>query len=106
MVTFTRVPYGEAARRARLQDRIVYAGLIAIAALLIGILVWVRALNQKPPGDADGLLRLCSPSSFSTSAVMMWMVIRSVGGVMRTPGSKQCTCNEKRRQFSFPPGEQ
>ncbi len=61
MVTFTRVPYGEAARRARLQDRIVYAGLIAIAALLIGILVWVRALNQKPPGDADGLLRLCSP---------------------------------------------
>jgi kynurenine 3-monooxygenase len=40
MVTFTRIPYGEAARRARLQDRIVYAGLIAIAALLIGILVW------------------------------------------------------------------
>ena len=40
MVTFTRIPYGEAARRARLQDRIVCAGLIAIAALLIGILVW------------------------------------------------------------------
>ncbi len=40
MVTFTRIPYGDAARRARLQDRIVYAGLIAIAALLIGILVW------------------------------------------------------------------
>jgi kynurenine 3-monooxygenase len=40
MVTFTRIPYAEAARRARLQDRIVYAGLIAIAALLIGILVW------------------------------------------------------------------
>jgi len=35
MVTFTRIPCGEAARRARLQDRIVYAGLIAIAALLI-----------------------------------------------------------------------
>ncbi len=39
MVTFTRIPYAEAARRARLQDRIVYASLIAITALLIGILV-------------------------------------------------------------------
>ena len=39
MVTFTRIPYAEAARRARLQDRIVYASLIAIAAFLIGILV-------------------------------------------------------------------
>jgi kynurenine 3-monooxygenase len=39
MVTFTRIPYAEAARRARLQDRLVYAGLIAIAALLIGILL-------------------------------------------------------------------
>lgn len=40
MVTFTRIPYAQAARRARLQDRIVYASLIAIAALLIGILIW------------------------------------------------------------------
>jgi len=39
MVTFTRIPYAEAARRARLQDRIVYASLIAIVAFLIGILV-------------------------------------------------------------------
>jgi kynurenine 3-monooxygenase len=39
MVTFTRIPYAEAARRARLQDRIVYASLIAIAAFLIGILI-------------------------------------------------------------------
>src|SRR4051812_43416965 len=39
MVTFTRIPYAEAARRARLQDRIVYASLIAIAAFLIGIFV-------------------------------------------------------------------
>src|SRR5467141_1945774 len=30
MVTFTRLPYAEAARRARLQDRIVYAGLILL----------------------------------------------------------------------------
>jgi kynurenine 3-monooxygenase len=40
MVTFTRIPYRDAACRARLQDRIVYVGLIAIAASLIGILVW------------------------------------------------------------------
>jgi kynurenine 3-monooxygenase len=39
MVTFTRIPYAEAARRARLQDRIVYASLIAITAFSIGILV-------------------------------------------------------------------
>ncbi|MEY2601098.1 MAG: kynurenine 3-monooxygenase [Verrucomicrobiota bacterium] len=43
MVTFTRIPYAEAARRARLQDRIVYTGLIAIAALLIGMLLWFAA---------------------------------------------------------------
>jgi kynurenine 3-monooxygenase len=36
MVTFTRVPYAQAARRARLQDRILYAVLAAV--VLIGIL--------------------------------------------------------------------
>src|ERR1700719_3331360 len=39
MVTFTRIPYAQAARRARLQDRIVYASLIAVVALLIGIIL-------------------------------------------------------------------
>src|SRR5438067_111267 len=40
MVTFTRIPYAEAARRARCQDRIVYAGLILGALTLItGILM-------------------------------------------------------------------
>ena len=34
MVTFTRIPYAAAARRARLQDRIVYAGLAAGVALI------------------------------------------------------------------------
>jgi hypothetical protein len=34
MVTFTRIPYAEAARRARRQDRIFYASLIAIAILI------------------------------------------------------------------------
>jgi len=37
MVTFTRIPYAEAARRARLQDRIVYAGFIMII-LLVALL--------------------------------------------------------------------
>jgi kynurenine 3-monooxygenase len=36
MVTFTRIPYSEAARRARLQDRILYATLVTL--VLIGIL--------------------------------------------------------------------
>ena len=36
MVTFTRIPYAEAARRARLQDRILYAGVIC---LLIGLIL-------------------------------------------------------------------
>ena len=30
MVTFTRIPYAAGARRARLQDRIVYAGLAVL----------------------------------------------------------------------------
>jgi kynurenine 3-monooxygenase len=35
MVTFSRIPYAEAARRARRQDRIVYATLITALAILI-----------------------------------------------------------------------
>jgi kynurenine 3-monooxygenase len=41
MVSFTRIPYATAARRARLQDGIVY-GVLALAALVaLGTLVWV-----------------------------------------------------------------
>jgi kynurenine 3-monooxygenase len=40
MVTFTRIPYAQAARRARVQDLSVYASLSAIAAILIGGIVW------------------------------------------------------------------
>ena len=36
MVTFTRTPYAEAARRARLQDRIImYSGLVTLIALIV-----------------------------------------------------------------------
>jgi len=42
MVTFTRLPYAEAARRARLQDRIVFAGIVALtlSILLLSILLF------------------------------------------------------------------
>ncbi len=41
MVTFTRIPYAAAARRARRQDRIVYVSLIAIMSILaISILLF------------------------------------------------------------------
>jgi kynurenine 3-monooxygenase len=36
MITFTRIPYAQAARRARMQDRILYTALVTL--LLIGIL--------------------------------------------------------------------
>jgi kynurenine 3-monooxygenase len=41
MVTFTRIPYAKAARRARVQDRIVYATLIALATLILIWLLWL-----------------------------------------------------------------
>jgi kynurenine 3-monooxygenase len=43
MVTFTRIPYSTAARRARLQNRIVYAGLIVL--LLVAALVAIRLIS-------------------------------------------------------------
>ncbi len=39
MVTFTRIPYAVAARRARLQDRILYAGFLAVI-LIFGLLTY------------------------------------------------------------------
>jgi kynurenine 3-monooxygenase len=44
MVTFTRIPYAEAARRARRQDRIVYASLLAAGVAIVVLLLYlVRA---------------------------------------------------------------
>ena len=40
MVTFTRIPYAEAARRARIQDAIVYAGLIVLTMSILAGLFW------------------------------------------------------------------
>src|SRR2546429_1832217 len=44
MVTFTRIPYAQAARRARLQDRILYAALVLIGILALAVLL---ALSQR-----------------------------------------------------------
>ena len=42
MVTFTRIPYAAAARRARRQDRLVYAGLAAALALIaVGLILLI-----------------------------------------------------------------
>ena len=43
MVTFTRIPYAEAARRARLQDRIVYGSLVFF--VMIAALVIIRLIS-------------------------------------------------------------
>ncbi len=40
MVTFTRIPYAHAARRARFQDRIVYGALVVLSILLIAMLLF------------------------------------------------------------------
>jgi kynurenine 3-monooxygenase len=39
MVTFTRIPYAQAARRTRRQDRIIYASLIAVAMLIVALVI-------------------------------------------------------------------
>ncbi len=44
MVTFTRIPYSTAARRARLQDRIVYAGLAVL--LLLAAFAVIRLISR------------------------------------------------------------
>src|SRR5256886_7388115 len=39
MVTFTRIPYAQAARRARLQDKIVYAGLALLTMSILALIM-------------------------------------------------------------------
>src|SRR5205807_6537917 len=39
MVTFTRIPYATAARRARRQDSIIYTGLTLISAIIVALLI-------------------------------------------------------------------
>jgi len=41
MVTFTRIPYAEAARRGRRQDRIVYVSLVIATVSILVLSIWV-----------------------------------------------------------------
>jgi kynurenine 3-monooxygenase len=43
MVTFTRMPYAKAAKRAKIQDASVYASLFLIAAILLAAMLWLVA---------------------------------------------------------------
>ena len=43
MVTFTRMPYTKAAKRAQIQDAFVYASLFVIAAILLAAMLWLVA---------------------------------------------------------------
>jgi kynurenine 3-monooxygenase len=43
MVTFTRMPYAKAAKRAQIQDSLVYASLFVIAAVLVAAMLWLFA---------------------------------------------------------------
>jgi len=40
------------------------------------------------------------------SVMMVWMVIGSIGGVMRAPGGKQRTSKKKQPESFFAEGEQ
>ena len=44
MVTFTRIPYAEAARRARVQDRIIYGSLFGVGVLVFLLLMGLLRL--------------------------------------------------------------
>src|SRR5712671_2244616 len=43
MVTFTRIPYSAGARRAQIQDALVYTSLFLIAAILFAAMLWLVA---------------------------------------------------------------
>jgi kynurenine 3-monooxygenase len=43
MITFTRMPYATAAKRARVQDACVYASLFLFGAILVGAIIWSLA---------------------------------------------------------------
>jgi kynurenine 3-monooxygenase len=46
MVTFTRIPYAHAARRARLQDRILYVALVTVVLIgIVALAVFIRQLS-------------------------------------------------------------
>jgi len=49
MVTFTRMPYAKAAKRAQIQDSMVYAGLFLLAAISVAAILWLFASCSHAP---------------------------------------------------------
>jgi kynurenine 3-monooxygenase len=47
MVTFTRMPYAKAAKRARIQNILVYTSLFLVAAVLVAVILWLIATKDK-----------------------------------------------------------
>src|SRR6266487_945473 len=43
MITFTRMPYAKAAKRAQIQDALVYASLFLMGAILVAAMLWLVA---------------------------------------------------------------
>src|SRR5438093_13394111 len=65
MVTFTRIPYAQAARRARLQDRILYAALVLIGILALAVLL-ARSQRQWNRCNPSSVTR---PLSYACASV-------------------------------------
>ena len=64
MVTFTRIPYATAAKRARTQDAIVYTALIAIILIMATRIRWPRrsrkivfSIFDQPAGNSGSIFR-------------------------------------------------
>src|SRR6516225_2162405 len=68
MVTFTRIPYAKAAKRAQIQDSLVYASLFLIASILIAAMLWlVASCSHAPVGAFHHVNPLC-PTAHSAMA--------------------------------------
>ncbi len=67
MVTFTRIPYAEAARRARRQDRILLAGVIVCAIAILAASVWLAhsLVGLKNFSCADATMTVHNKAAFT-----------------------------------------
>ena len=68
MVTFTRMPYAKAAKRAQIQDALVYASLFLIAAILVAAMLWLFASCSHAPVGAFRHLNPLCPTAHSAVA--------------------------------------
>jgi hypothetical protein len=68
MVTFTRMPYAKAAKRAQIQDALVYGSLLLVAAILVAAMLWLVASCSHAPVRAFRHLNPLCPTAHSTVA--------------------------------------